>query len=39
MKNRLALAIAVGGFSLLTVQAFSAEADIAAYRQGYGLVL
>jgi len=39
MKNRLALAVAVGGFSLLTVQAFSAEADNAAYRQGYGLVL
>lgn len=39
MKQKLTLAIAMGSISLLAAQAFSAEADNAAYRQGYGLVL
>lgn len=39
IKRKLALAIAVGSMSLLPTGAFSAEADNAAYRLGYGLVL
>lgn len=39
IKHKRAIAIAIGTTTLLATGTFAAEADNAAYREGYGLVL